>query len=389
VDYKKEDRREANPELTSRIKMQSTIGNKAIKAQSKVNSKTSLWLSNALIVGIGGMIFTGLMQWMMQACAVAWHGGNNIDPDAKMWSFLPLLLLGLYGWMTYNGGFGAYDKKEEEPKSRYSYRYDAPDSSSSLGTIIVFALFLFAYVGTVNMPMNFAILLICLSSLGMLAMGMLQMLYEDRWARRYASLTWLFGYFALWIMSSIFSTVSLLIFIVNWVILGALGGNTVTFALKKAAHEEYHTAGHAWRASDVTKEQVQRSRRARMTSSVVSQYGRVPQDTFDLLVQQVRRVTGPVASALPILSSNDVRNITIVEVLTVTLRDWRENDNLQGLQATDVEDLRSFVEAAASLAGDLQTPESIAIYKTSLRALLLDWLNNWNVDGCSGPPLRR
>jgi len=324
------------------------------------------------------------MQWMMKICAVAWHGGYNIDPDAKMWCMLPLIMLGAYVWLTIQGGFSAPPKK---PPPRYSY--DNSDSLSGSGGMLLMGAVLAFGVGIINMPMNWAILLMCVSSLGTIGLMMLHMLYSDPSARRFTSLTWVFGFFALWVLSSVMGSVSLLTFIIVWVVLGALGGNTVTFALNKAAHHDYHTAGHAWRSSDVTKEHVQRSRRARMTSSVVSQYGRVPQDTFDLFNQHVRRVTGPIASALPVLANNDVRKITIVEVLTVTLRDWRENDNLQGLQPVDVDDIRSFVEAAITFAGDLQTRESVTIYKCCLRALLLDWLDNWNVDGSSGPPRRR
>jgi hypothetical protein len=125
-----------------------------------------------------------------------------------------------------------------------------------------------------------------------------------------------------------------------------------------------------------------------MTSSVVSQYGRIPQDTFDLLNQHVRRVTGPIASSIPLGASDEARNITIREILDVTLRDWRENDNLKGLQPVDIDDIRSFVEAAIAITGSGSDPVTLAAYKISLRALMLDWLDNWNVEGQSGPPLR-
>jgi hypothetical protein len=125
-----------------------------------------------------------------------------------------------------------------------------------------------------------------------------------------------------------------------------------------------------------------------MTSAVVSQYGRIPQDTFDLLNQHVRRVTGPIAASIPLSASEEARNITIREILDVTFRDWRENDNLKGLQPVDTDDLRSFVEAALAVSGSESDAVTLAVYKISLRALMLDWLDNWNVEEHSGPPIR-
>src|SRR5277367_6941624 len=104
--------------------MQSTVKTKAMSTKCKEKAKISPWLGNAMIIALGGMLFTCIMQWMMKICAVAWHGGYNIDPDAKMWCMLPLIMLGAYVWLTIQGGFSATPKK---PPPRYSY-----DNSDSL-----------------------------------------------------------------------------------------------------------------------------------------------------------------------------------------------------------------------------------------------------------------
>ena len=115
-------------------------------------------------------------------------------------------------------------------------------------------------------------------------------------------------------------------------------------------------------------------------------YGRVPPETVALFQQVVRAVREQVLAGLPSYASQELRAYTAEEVLGVVLRDWRENENTSGLLPEDVADLRTFVELAASLAGqDLNGPGK-PVFQATLKGLLEDWLANWNSPGDPGPP---
>jgi hypothetical protein len=100
----------------------------------------------------------------------------------------------------------------------------------------------------------------------------------------------------------------------------------------------------------------------------------------------VQVVRDRVVTALPAEASPAVRSETLELVLGIVLRDWRENNNTTGLLPEDVEDLRSFVALAVSLAGSDLSDAGRPVYETVLRGLLEDWLANWNAPGDPGAP---
>jgi hypothetical protein len=368
--------------------MQATaLGKKNTTKQPKAK-RTDGWLPNATIVCIGGMAYTIAAQWLMQWAGAYWEDGHLVDPDVKLWLMVPAAMIFVYGYFLRIGGFSS-DKSDMPNKPEISRVRSFDDgSSSTVSLLIVLFIGLLIAAGCWSVSAIWTIAVGSLTGLGVISLALLYFVYPSALARTYTVSTWLLGYVALWVLSANVSHVSIWMFALVWIILGALGGNTVCVAIRRTSVIERESSGHVWRQKNVQPESIKQSRRARMTSAVVSQYGRIPQDTFDLLNQHVRRVTGPIAASIPLSASELARNITIREILDVTLRDWRENDNLKGLQPVDIDDLRSFIESSLAVAGPENDPVSLAIYKICLRSLLLDWLDNWNVDEHSGPPLR-
>jgi hypothetical protein len=117
-----------------------------------------------------------------------------------------------------------------------------------------------------------------------------------------------------------------------------------------------------------------------------SRFGRIPAGTVELFQRTVQVIREQVVTALPAQASGDVRAYTLEAVLEIVLRDWRENENTTGLVSSDIQDLRSFVELAASLAGTDINAKGKPIYEATLRGLLEDWLANWNSPNDPGPP---
>jgi hypothetical protein len=364
------------------------LGKKNIKKQVKAKRFADAWLPNASMVCIGGMVYTIASQWLMQWAGAYWEDGHLVDPDVKLWLMVPAVMLFIYAYVVRRGGFNSGDSDKLNKSETSKIRSYDDGSSSTVSLLIVLLIGLLIAAGFTSVSAVWTIAIGSLTGVGTISLALLYFVYPVPLARTYAVSTWLLGYVTLWVLSATVSHLSIWMFAVVWIVLGALGGNTISIANRRASLIERENSGHVWRQRNVEPERIKQSRRARMTSSVVSQYGRIPQDTFDLLIQHVRRVTGPIAASIPLSASELARNITIREILDVTLRDWRENDNLKGLQPVDVDDLRSFIEASLAVSGPENDPVSLAIYKICLRSLLLDWLDNWNVEGHSGPPFR-
>lgn len=115
-------------------------------------------------------------------------------------------------------------------------------------------------------------------------------------------------------------------------------------------------------------------------------FGRIPPETSALFQKNIQLVNEQVLRALPAQANAKIRAYTLETVLDVVLRDWRENNNTDGLLDTDLKDLFNFVALAASLAGNDINGQGTPIYQASLRGLLEDWLANWNSEGDPGPP---
>jgi hypothetical protein len=123
-----------------------------------------------------------------------------------------------------------------------------------------------------------------------------------------------------------------------------------------------------------------------MTTDQVHRFGRIPSQTVDLVQGIVRAVGDQVLTALPASTSPEIRAYTMETVLGIVLRDWSENENTSGLLPEDIEDLRSFIALAASVAGNDVSGPRAPIYEATLAGLLEDWLANWNTEGDPGPP---
>lgn len=184
-------------------------------------------------------------------------------------------------------------------------------------------------------------------------------------------LVWLAGYVLIWLVGAVLRGVSLPVYLLFWLALGALA---------------------AWQLDSAPA--ARGPARAGQAVARTSQFGRVPADTVLLLTQLVRQTRGSIVSALPDGTPPAVWEWTTRAVLDVLMRDWWQNGNTEGLRPRDVDDLRSMVVLAASLANDgggaspLARPLSQAVFRATLRANLEDWLANWNADGRDGPPRR-
>jgi hypothetical protein len=117
-------------------------------------------------------------------------------------------------------------------------------------------------------------------------------------------------------------------------------------------------------------------------------YGRVTPETVTLIRDLAGKVRNEVVSAMPGSPSQKVEAMVLETVLAVVLRDWRENNNVDGLNPTDIVDLRSFIALAQSAAGNDPYGRGLGIFEAALKGLLEDWLENWNAPSHPGPPVR-
>lgn len=121
-------------------------------------------------------------------------------------------------------------------------------------------------------------------------------------------------------------------------------------------------------------------------ASGVPRFGRIPPPTTQLVASLVLSVNGQVVTALPPHAGPVTRAAATEIILGVVLRDWRENENTSGLLPDDVADLRSFVQLAASLAGNDLDGQGAPVFRSVLSGLMEDWLENWNSPGDAGAP---
>lgn len=120
----------------------------------------------------------------------------------------------------------------------------------------------------------------------------------------------------------------------------------------------------------------------------MSNFGRIPAGTAELLARLAHQVRDDVVSVLE-GAPDKVRAHTLERVMGTVLTDWHENDNTSGLLADDVSDLRSFIALAKQVALPDPWNKGLPIYEATLQGLLDDWLANWNAPGQPGPPRRQ
>lgn len=119
-----------------------------------------------------------------------------------------------------------------------------------------------------------------------------------------------------------------------------------------------------------------------------SPFGSIPLNTYKIFLSHAKDSNGPIACYLPLDVSKELRDFTVKEVLSTLLRDCLENKNDEPLSQRDIEDFGAFIELSYALANGNRAAalavEEIAIYRACLRALLEDWLHNWNAPDASG-----
>ena len=192
-------------------------------------------------------------------------------------------------------------------------------------------------------------------------------------------MVWLVAYVLLWLLGVITRGVSLPLYLLFWLGAGVLGAWVLEGGSAPRPQTRAQHTAHSRGAQSVAR---------------TSEFGRIPSDTVLLLTQLVRQTRGTIVTALPNGTPPQLWEWTTSAVLDVLMRDWWQNGNNEGLRPRDVEDLRSMVVLAASLANDgsetypLTRPVNQAIFRAALRANLEDWLASWNADGADGPPRR-
>lgn len=115
-------------------------------------------------------------------------------------------------------------------------------------------------------------------------------------------------------------------------------------------------------------------------------FGRIPPPTTQLIASIVQTITRQVITALPDNAGPQAQKAALEIIIGIVLRDWRENQNTSGLLPDDIADLRSFVQLAASLAGNDLDGQGAPVFRAVLTGLLEDWLENWNSPGDPGAP---
>jgi hypothetical protein len=192
---------------------------------------------------------------------------------------------------------------------------------------------------------------------------------------------WWGAHMALTILSSLaFATngVSLPIYLVMWLAVGALGATFINGS-KGARLAAAGAAGALGAGAYVA---------SRGQSQVLksSGYGRVPPSTVILLTQHVR-TANDAASQLPSNAPAEIRKVAVGVVLEHLIRDWWENENREGLTPADISDMGAFVQLAwSAVRGAPSLPEAEAVMRAVLTALMDDWFNSWNADGVDGAP---
>ncbi|MBS1997130.1 MAG: hypothetical protein JSS86_12495 [Cyanobacteria bacterium SZAS LIN-2] len=383
----------------------------------------------AAFMALGGMIYVLATLTAVQAVAAYWEEGRMVEGDNTVKLFFPIvalavcaLVVGLYmrrpGEVdkTYGMYSGGYDASRDFESSNFF-------TSESFGTMIMILLIIVIAICFISVGADLASFLVSVASTSTIAY-FLALLFDKRANIRGAMVgVWFVGYIILWSMGSSHA-VSLPIFISFWVVFGSLAGyfladmiRAENIADKRRAESgdergprpggssrssgyasgyssgyssggysgsAYSGSGASYAPSSGDSEAMRHRRKN--TSAKYSEFGRLPQDTTNVLAHLVRRTTGPIASALPVNASSEMTNDTIRLILDTLILDWRVNGNLGGLDDKDVEDLRTFVTCASSFVQGEYVGSNSATYKTVLSFLLKDWLDNWNAEGVDGPP---
>src|SRR5262249_18974978 len=150
-------------------------------------------------------------------------------------------------------------------------------------------------------------------------------LLRRTWSRVQSCLAlvcWVIAYLLLWAIGLATRGMPVWLYLVAWLVFGALGGLLITRLPAPAPA---------------------RSPARRRAVIRRSEFGRIPVETVVVLTQEVRQVTALVAQALPAGTPSVQRDWTLRALLDRTVRDWWENENTSGLEQKDSDDLKSFI----------------------------------------------
>jgi len=334
------------------------------------------WLPYTLVVGVGGAAFMLVSLTLLHFVLTYYEEGALVDPQSKSSIALPVIIFSLLLLI--------------KPLIK---QMTAPTKGSKfdLTALSILMLLISLFAMALPMPSSAAALTVAIVFTIVVAYLLLQFFSASRLIRLSTIAIWCFAYMGVW-MVGVSAPLSLPIFIVSWTGIG-FGGGLLLYSIAKSTNTAaVSTAERAKKQETDARSQAQgvaqTRRRAARTSGIASRYGRIPQDTFDLLANHIRRITGPIAAALPIGASVSRRNQTVFILLDTVVSDWRENDNFDLMTPDDIDDFQSFIEAASFVSGAEENAISAAIYEATLKALAQDWLANWNATDNSGPPER-
>ncbi len=362
-------------------------------------------------VALGGMLYVLATLAVLQAVAAYLEDGRIVVSSNQVLFFLPLMALSICTaviWLYAHSPGGKITGLKPFGDGDAALLEKLYLKKPGNGTVIIIFIFICLMgFSLLAVGVDLASFLISTAVSSTVAYFLTRFFDLRVTVRLTVLMIWFIGYVCMGAVGS-FSTISLPVFIICWLIYGGLAGNFLTNLIRLQNIEEKRWAeAHDNLLSGKTTSNPQGAKskarkkaasasvaanvrdinyRRRHTSSKYSEFGRLPQDTANVLAHFVRRTTGPVMAALPIDASRQMVNDTIRIVLDCLILDWRINNNLDGLDDTDVQDLRSFIALACTFADASYDQVSRAIYKATLRFLLQDWLENWNSEGLSGPP---
>ena len=192
---------------------------------------------------------------------------------------------------------------------------------------------------------------------------------------------WWLSYFVVQLIAAVlFSTsgISLVAYLAIWLILAAFGA-----VIAQASRHVQVAALGGLAATGAGMYAATRQQEVLHSSG----FGRVPPSTVILLSQHVRTAQ-QAAAQLPPQIPAPFRDATLAIVLDHLVRDWWQNQNLEGLRSIDQQDMLAFVQYAWHVCrvGPESSEAALAAFRAVLGALLDDWCESWNADA-EGAPL--
>ncbi|MBX9770259.1 MAG: hypothetical protein K2X29_02750 [Candidatus Obscuribacterales bacterium] len=351
-------------------------------------------LSAFAIVGLGGMLFCAVTLWLAQGLASFWEDGRIFDPADGLGLWILLLVIGIVMTPT-------LIRTVESDVDSYNL-LERDLGRSSLALLVLGVLYIlvqlwdydlldFGFLSSVVLGVDVCVIIFGLLVSGAITYLTLQMLQLSSATRILMVALWIVGYLISWTIGIATGGLSLPIFGLVWLCISILG---VFICDMTPSTVEPRTVEFSWSdkerkysgQSTIASQWLDLKKRREQTRPIRSLFGRLPEDTMMVFGHLIRKVTGPIAAALPVEAPISFGDVTVKEVLDRLIIDWRSNENLHGLERQDIEDIRSFVQAAYYCGRHHYGPVKETVYRVCLGAFMDDWLENWNANGTSGPP---